>query len=153
MHCDRRRGPVAGAFRRKARSARLFGTIGAEGAQINVSLGRASVLIGALLATLLLSACASYQSYQLVNPQPVDIERKVKVGETVTVFTTEGKTLNLRVTAITSDTLIGEDSATFAEHKISFREIGLLEKKPTRKLPETAIALSIIFSLMLACCD
>ena len=120
---------------------------------MNVFLGRASALIGALLAALLLGACASYQSYQLANPEPVDIERKVKVGETVTVFTTEGKTLSLRVTAITSDTLIGEDPVTFAEHKISFREIGLIEKKPRRKWPETAIALSIIFGLMLACCD
>ena len=120
---------------------------------MNVSLGRASVFIGALSAALLLGACASYRSYQLVNPERVDIERKIKVGETVTVFTTEGKTLNLRVTAINSDTLIGEDPVTFAEHKVPFREIGLVEKKRERKLPETAIALSIIFGLMLACCD
>lgn len=120
---------------------------------MNVSTGRACVTIGMLLATVLLGACASYQSYQLANPEPADIERKVKVGETVTVFTTAGKTLNLRVTAITSDTLIGEDSVTSVEHRVPFREIGLIEKKPERKLPETAIALSIIFSLMLACCD
>ena len=120
---------------------------------MSVSLGRASVLVGVFLAAVLLGACASYQSYQLVNPAPVDIERKVKVGEMVTVFTTEGKTLSLRVTAITSDALIGEEPVTFTEHKVTFREIGLVEKKPKRKLPETAIALSIIFSLMLACCD
>lgn len=118
-----------------------------------MSSGRTSALAGVLLATVLLGACASYQSYQLPNPEPEDILRKVKVGETVTVFTTEGKTLNLRVTAITSDALMGEDSVTFTEHRVSFGEIGLVEKKPTRKLPETAIALSIIFGLMAACCD
>ncbi|MDX1486637.1 MAG: hypothetical protein R3268_00445 [Acidiferrobacterales bacterium] len=115
-----------------------------------MSLGRAGVLVGVLLATALVGACASYQ---LANPEPADIERKVKAGDTVTVFTTDGKTLDLRVTAITSDELIGEDLLTFAEHRVSFREIGLIEKKSERKWPESAIALSIIFGLMAACCD
>ena len=112
----------------------------------NTPLWRASELVGMLLASLLLGACASYQ---LVNPEPADIERKVKVADTVTVFTTNSETLRLRVTALTSDALIGEDPVTFKEHRIPFREIGLVEKKV--KLPETAIALSIIFALMAAC--
>lgn len=150
----RRRGAGnALAFWGTAQSAKLTGTVGAGEIDMSVSLGRASVPVGVLLATVLVGACASYQSYRLANPQPADIERKVKAGDTVTVFTTEGKTLNLRVTAITSDALIGEDSVTFAEHKVPFREIGLVEKKPERKLPESAIALSIIFGLMAACCD
>lgn len=105
-------------------------------------------LAGILATVLALSSCASYQ---LIDPQGEDVAKRVRPDHTVRVFTTDGRRMDLRVVEVTADALIGEDPATLEKHRLAFREIGVLEKKPRQSIDASAIAVTVGILLMIGC--
>ncbi len=107
-------------------------------------------LAGILAAAMVLSSCASYQ---LINPQGEDIAKRVRPDHTVTVFTTDGRKMELRILGFTAYALVGEDLATLEERRLAFQQIGVLEKKPRRSIDVSAIAFTVGILVLIACAE
>ena len=71
-----------------------------------------------LIATLMAMSCTSYKVVE-----PPGIENRVREGDTVRVVTTDGRDVKFKVTAITSDAIVGEN-----QH-ILFSDITTLERQ------------------------
>lgn len=107
-------------------------------------------LAGILAAVMALSSCASYQ---LINPQGEDIAKRVRPDHAVTVFTTDGRKMELRILGFTADALVGEDLTTLEERRLAFQQIGVLEKKPRRRVDASAIAFTVGILVLIACAE
>ncbi len=79
-----------------------------------------------------LSSCVT--TFKPIDPEPDEIQRNLKVGDTVIVHTKDQRTLELKVSNMTSEAIIGEaenGTATTGveEQEIRFDEIDALEKR------------------------
>jgi len=72
-----------------------------------------------LIAGLLLSGCLAYRQVDMD-----EIRWAVRVHDTVRITKQDGQQINLTVTAITDDEIVGK------EGEVALQEIDLLERKP-----------------------
>ncbi len=74
-----------------------------------------------LIAAFMAMSCTSYK---VVEPPGIEnIENRVKKGDTIRVVTTDGRDVKFKVTAVTSDAIVGENQ------RVLFSDIATLERQ------------------------